>query len=164
MDIKILFLECIAMCFILFLPCVLLIAGGAHHAAFFYEKEVQDRVVELGLITRERIERNRKAFKYSFIFVMVSFAIWAVYWINGARGFWQPFWQLYVLTMAEGMFDLLFIDWYWVEHTKAWIIPGTEDLRPYITKNQLVFKWGFTLVGNPLMADTLVGIMLIFIR
>ena len=31
------------------------------------------------------------------------------------------------------MEDRLLIDEYWVGHTHAWIIPGTEDLRPYIT-------------------------------
>jgi len=38
------------------------------------------------------------------------------------------------------LFDRLFIDWYWVGHTKAWIIPGTEDLRPYIPVKALVRK------------------------
>ena len=29
--------------------------------------------------------------------------------------------------------DRFLVDDWWVGHTKAWIIPGTEDLRPYIT-------------------------------
>ena len=54
------------------------------------------------------------------------------YDINGARGFWNGFWQMLVILMISGLFDRIFIDWWWVGHTKAWIIPGTEDLRPYI--------------------------------
>lgn len=30
------------------------------------------------------------------------------------------------------VYDKLFIDTYWVGHTKAWIIPGTEEFMPYI--------------------------------
>ena len=36
--------------------------------------------------------------------------------------------------MIEGLFDRFFIDWFWVGKTKAWLIPGTEDLMPYIPK------------------------------
>lgn len=51
--------------------------------------------------------------------VMIAFVLWAVYGINGARGFITPFLQIYALTMAEGLFDRFFIDAYWVGHTKA---------------------------------------------
>ena len=34
--------------------------------------------------------------------------------------------------MIGNLFDRLFIDEFWVGHTKAWFIPGTEDLMPYI--------------------------------
>ena len=49
----------------------------------------------------------------------------------------------------HSVFWWLFIDWWWVGHTKAWIIPGTEDLRPYIHGRTLVFKWVGTLVAFP---------------
>ena len=59
----------------------------------------------------------------------------------------------------EGLFDRLFIDWYWVGKTKAWIIPGTEDLMPYIYGKTLIGKWAFTLVGYPFIAAVLAMIM-----
>ncbi len=31
------------------------------------------------------------------------------------------------------LMDRLLVDGYWVGHTNAWTIPGTEDLKPYIT-------------------------------
>lgn len=31
------------------------------------------------------------------------------------------------------LIDRFLIDGVWVGHTKAWTIPGTEDLKPYIT-------------------------------
>jgi len=82
-----------------------------------------------------------------------------VYGINGARGFWNGFWQMLVILMISGLIDRIFIDWWWVGHTKAWIIPGTEDLRPYIYGKTLVKKWVGTLVGFPILAAVLAGIM-----
>lgn len=155
----ILILECIVICFILLVPCVVAIANGVEQAAFLYEKDVQDRVVRLGLVTREGLDRNRKIFKITTMAVMVAFVLWAVYGINGARGFWRPFWQIWVLAMAEGLFDRFFIDWYWVGRTKTWTIPGTEDLKPYIPKKTLILKWAITIVGNPLIAAALSGIV-----
>jgi len=115
----VLFLECIVICFILFVPCVVVIANGVHNGAFLFEKDVQERVVEMGLITKEQLSRNKKLFKIISLTVMISFVIWAVYGINGARGFLTPFLQIYALSMAEGLFDRFFIDTFWVGHTKA---------------------------------------------
>lgn len=36
------------------------------------------------------------------------------------------------ILLIMDVFDCLYIDWYWVGRTKAWIIPGTEDLMPCI--------------------------------
>lgn len=159
----VLILECIVICFILLVPCVVVIAGGVHHAAFLYEKDVQQRVVELGLITPKHLDKNKKVFKFCTLLVMVAFTLWAVYGINGVRGFWRPFWQIYALAMAEGFFDRFFIDWYWVGHTKAWTIPGTEDLKPYIPRKTWIVKWVFTIVGNPMIAAAIAGIMYPFL-
>ena len=158
----VLVLECVIICFILLVPCVVSIANGVEQAAFLFETDVQDRVVEMGLVTRERLRRNQRIFKTATLLVMLAFAIWAIYGINGARGFWSPFWQIYALAMAEGLFDRFFIDWYWVGHTKAWTIPGTEDLKPYIPRKTLIVKWVITIIGNPLIAAALAGIMLLF--
>lgn len=155
----ILILECIIICFILLVPCVVAIANGIEQAAFLFEQDVQDRVVQLGLVSRERLDRNKKVFKAATLGVMVAFVLWAVYGINGARGFWQPFWQILAIAMAEGLFDRFFIDWYWVGRTKAWTIPGTEDLKPYIPKKTLILKWAVTIVGNPIIAAFLAGVL-----
>ena len=64
-----------------------------------------------------------------------------------------------IMYIMCGLFDRLFIDWYWVGHTKAWLIPGTEDLMPYIPKKALIQKWCKTLIGYPLVAVILSGIL-----
>jgi hypothetical protein len=151
-------------CFILFLPCVVVIANGTEQGAFLFEKDVQERVVEMGLITKAQIDKNGKVFKTCTLTVMIAFVLGSVYGINGARGFFQPFLQIYAMTMAEGLFDRFFIDWYWVENTRAWTIPGTEDLKPYIPKKTKMVKWLITIVGNPIIAAALAGIMMIIVR
>ena len=113
---------------------------------FLYEKEVQDKAVETGLITHEKIKRNKLLFMLLGMLPCWIFMIYAVYFINGARGFWEGFWQMYVIMMIEGLFDRLFIDFYWVGKTKAWLIPKTEEFMPYIYGKTLVFKWLGTLI------------------
>ena len=64
-----------------------------------------------------------------------------------------------IVLLISGLFDRLFIDWYWVGRTKAWVIPGTEELMPYIYGKTLVKKWVGTLVGFSAMAAIIAGVM-----
>ena len=156
-------IEGLVVCFIVLMACVVGIANGAVNLVFLYEKEVQDKVVEMGLITREKIKRNKMLFMLFGMLPCWIFMICAVYFINGARGFWDDFWQIYVIMMTEGLFDRLFIDFYWVGKTKAWIISGTEELMPYIYGKTLASKWIGTLIGSPILAAALSGIMMLLI-
>ena len=158
-----LIIEGIVMCFALIIVCAVGIANGPVGLVLLYEKDVQERVVELGLTTKEKIKRN---------FVICSIALFVpqfvlpplmVYGINGVTGFWDAFWQMSIILWIQGLFDRFFIDWYWVGKTKAWIIPGTEDLQPYIPKNVLIRKWLGTLVLNPAIAAAVAGIVSLFI-
>ena len=145
-------LEGLALCFVLLLVCVVGIANGPAGLVVFYEKEVQERAVELGLTTREKIKRTT-AWTTVALFAPVLFLVPAmVYGMNGARGFWACFWQITLVDWIMGLFDRLFIDWYWVGRTRAWQILGTEDLMPYIPKRTLLKKWAGTLVGFPALA------------
>ena len=155
----ILIIEGIVMCFILLIICVVGIANGPVGLVVFYEQEVKDRVVELGMTTRVKIKRISILTMIALFVPMIVLVPLMVYGINGARGFWNGFWQMLVILMISGLFDRIFIDWWWVGHTKAWIIPGTEDLRPYIYGKTLVKKWVGTLVGFPILAAVLAGIM-----
>ena len=51
-------IEGIVMCFVLLIICVIGIANGPVGLVVFYEQDVKDRVVELGLTTREKIKRT----------------------------------------------------------------------------------------------------------
>ena len=151
--------ESIAMCFILLIICVIGIANGPVGCVYFYETEVQEKVVKLGLTTKEKIKRDYSIAGIA-LFVLILFLVPAmVYFINGARGFWEVFIQITLILWAMGLFDRIFIDWYWVGKTKAWIIPGTEELMPYIPPKTLIKKWVGTIIGYPILAAILSGVI-----
>lgn len=102
-------IEGVVMCFLLLLICVIGIANGPVGLVVFYEQEVKDRVVALGLITRDRIK------KISAITVTALFVPMLI-------------------------------------------------LVPYIYGKTLVKKWVGTLVGFPILAAVLAGLMQILMR
>ena len=160
----VLLLEGIVGCFILLIACVIGIADGLVNMVSLYENEVQERVVELGLITREKIKKNAARFKLFGMVPFFLFSLYAVYGINGARGFMDGFIQLGILFLIEGFFDRFFIDWWWVGKTKAWVIEGTEDLMPYIYGKTLILKWLITIIGYPLIAAFLSFVMSLILK
>ena len=155
----ILIVEGIVMCFVLLIVCVIGIADGPVGLVVFYEQEVKDRVTELGLTTENKIRKTSIITLIALLVPMLVLVPLMVYGINGASGFWDGCRQMLVILMISGLFDRIFIDWWWVGHTKALIIPGTEDLMPYIYGKTLVRKWLGTLVGFPIFAAILAGIM-----
>ena len=62
-----------------------------------------------------------------------------------------------MIYMIGNLFDRLFIDEWWVGNTKAWIIPGTEDLRPYIPVKTKIVKWSGS-IGYAIAAAIIAGI------
>lgn len=154
-------IESIVMCFALLIVCVVGIADGPVGLVVLYEDDVQQRVVELGYTSKAKIKR---AFVLACIGMFVPMVILPplmVYGINGAEGFLDGFWQMSVVLVASGLFDRFFIDWYWVGKTKAWDIPGTDDLKPYIPGKVLVRKWLATLIMNPAIAALIAAFMLL---
>ena len=161
--IGLLLLETIVMCFALLIVCVVGIANGPAGLVVLYEEDVQKRVVELGYMTPAQIKKSFIITCIALFLPMFVLAPLMVYGLNGAVGFMDGFWQMSVILVLSGLFDRFFIDWYWVGKTKAWIIPGTEDLQPYIPKNVLIRKWLGTLVLNPAIAAAVAGIVSLFI-
>ena len=152
-------LEGIVMCFILLITCVIAIANGAVGGVALYEEDVQKRVVELGYTTNRQIKKTTMILSLALFVPLFTLLPFMVYCINGAIGFWDGFWQMTVIMWIMGLFDRIFIDWYWVGHTKAWIIPGTEDLMPYIPKKMLLVKWIFTIIGFPIISAMIAGLI-----
>lgn len=147
----------------LYLACAYGIRDGAVNMVYLYTQDVQERVVELGMTTKEKIQTGSKRFKilgllFYFVYVMIC-----VFVINGARGFQQTFIQFVLITWIMGVFDRIVVDTIWVGHTKAWIIPGTEDLMPYIPVKIHIMKWISTLCVYPALGALICWVMLLIL-
>ena len=159
-----LILEGLGLGFLLYLICAIGIRNGAVGMVNLYDKAVQERVVALGLTTAEEIRKRSVLFRSLCLPGYLIYVLVCVYAINGARGFWSGFWQSFVILSIMNLIDRFLIDEYWVGHTRAWIIPGTEDLRPYITTKDKKQKWLMGTVGMALLAAILSGIMAMILQ
>ncbi len=157
-------LEGLGLGILLILVCTVGIRKGAVGMVHLYSPEVQRRCIELGMTTKEKIKRNSLIFKAVCVPGYIAYVLVCVYAINGAKGFVQGFWQLFVILSVMNLMDRFLVDDFWVGHTKAWTIPGTEDLKPYITKKDKCKKWIFGVVGMAVISVILSGIMMIFIK
>ena len=63
-----------------------------------------------------------------------------------------------MILSVMNLMDRFLVDDYWVGHTKAWTIPGTEDLRPYISSEDQRRKWIGGTVGMAVISAVLAGI------
>ena len=147
---------------LLTLVCAVGIRKGAVGMVQLYDQKVQDRCIALGLTTREKIKRNSLRFKAICIPIYLAYVLFCVYAINGAHTFWGGFWQCFVILSVMNLIDRFGIDGYWVGRTKAWVIPGTEDLMPYISKADKQKKWLFGTVGMAVFSLILAAIGLLF--
>ena len=130
---------------LLYLFCCIGIRNGAVALVHLYERDVQERAVELGLITNDKIRRNAMCFKLAGVAIYLIYPIVCVYWINGARGFWEGFWQITVILLMMGVFD-------------------PEDFMPYIPVQVHVRKWIMTLTIYPAAAAILSGILSLVLK
>ena len=150
--------------FLLYLICAIGIKNGAVGMVHLYNSEVQKRVIENGLITPEEIKKRSILFKCMCIPGYFIYVFVCAYLINGARGFVDGFWQMFVILSIMNVIDRVLVDGYWVGHTDDWNIPGTEDLKPYISANDKKKKWIFGTVGMAIVSAILSGIMCLVLR
>ena len=149
---------------LLMLYCAVGIRNGAVNMVFLYHRDVQQRSVRNGLISEEKIKRNQMLFKSLGISSYLIYILVCVYAVNGARGFWPGLWQIFAILSIVNLIDRLLIDEYWVGHTRAWDIPGTEDLKPYINRKDKLGKWLVGTVGFAILSAILAGIMALVLR
>ena len=157
-------LEGLGLGFLLYLICAIGIRNGAVGMVHLYDQKVQERVVQLGLSTADEIRKRSVLFRSLCLPGYLIYVLICVYVINGARSIFEGFWQGFVILFIMNLIDRFLIDEYWVGHTKAWIIPGTEDLRPYITAEDKKKKWIMGTAGMALLAAILSGIMALILK
>ena len=152
-------MEGIVLCFILLIFCVIGISNGPERFTVFYEKDVQDKAIRLGYTTKEKIKKQTIISIIVLYLPCFTLVPLMVCYINGAKEFNQIFIQSLLIMYIMGLFDRFFVDWYWVEHTKAWDIPNTEELKPYIPKKIKIVKWLGTIVGFAIIALIIAFVM-----
>ena len=157
-------LEGLGLGVLLVLVCWFGIRKGAVGMVHLYHEDVQERCVKLGLTTREKIRRNSLLFKACCLPGYIAYVLVCVYAVNGTSGFWTGLWQLFVILSVMNLIDRFLVDGWWVGHTKAWTIPGTKDLKPYITRREKLVKWISGTVGLAVISAALAGIMTLFVR
>ena len=87
-------IEGLVMSFWLLLICVVGIAKeGPIGLVNFYEQDVQDRVVEIGLTTKERIRKAATISGIALVLPLITVVPAVVYLYNGVTGFWDGFIQ-----------------------------------------------------------------------
>ena len=157
-------LEGLGLGVLLVLVCAFGIRNGAVGMVHLYDRNVQERCVKLGLITHEKIKRNKIIFKLVCIPGYIAYVLVCVYLINGASGLWTGFWQSLVILSLMNPIDLFLLYSWWIGPTTSWVIPGTEDLRPYISFRAKCGKWIFGTVGMAIISLALAAIMTIFVH
>ncbi len=157
-------IEGLGLGFLLYLICALGIRNGSIGMVHLYSSEVQSRVIENGLTTADEIKRRSILFKSLCIPGYFIYVLVCAYAINGARGFISGFLQMFAILSIMNLIDRILVDGYWVGHTDAWNIPGTEDLKPYITANDKKKKWIFGTIGMAVISVALSGIMCLILR
>ena len=156
--------EGIGMGLLLCLVCAAGIRNGAVGMVFLYDRKVQERAVELGIIAEEEIRKRGALFKSLCIPGYLVYILVCVYLINGARGFFAGFLQSFAILSIMNLIDRFLVDDYWVGRTDAWVIPGTEDLRPYITAEDKKKKWIMGTAGMAVLAAVLAGVMALILK
>ena len=159
-----LILEGLGLSAVLFIICLIGIKDGAVGMVQLYHKNVQDRCVELGMTTHEKIKRRALKARLISIPLYLVYVLFSVYVINETRGFVSGFLHIFVILSVMNLFDRLIIDEFWVGHTTAWLIPGTEDLMPYISKKDKLLKWIMGTFGMAFIAAVIAGIMAVLLK
>ena len=157
-------LEGIGLGVLLILVCAIGIRKGAVGMVHLYSPEVQERCVTLGLTNTRK--NQAKCFDFQSCLRSRLHRLCAGLRLCAQRrkGLRSGFWQLLVILSVMNLIDRFWVDGYWVGHTNAWEIPGTEDLKPYITAKDKGKKWLFGTVGMAVISAVLAAIMMLFMK
>ena len=121
------------------------VIGGAVNGLYFYPKEVQDRAIELGLISRDKMNRKRKCFMISFFIVLLAALVLIIGLWNRGSTFGDAYWQALLFLEVMNVYDGIVIDKLWVGHSRFWVLPGLEEM-PFVQ------TWGQVLKKRSMLA------------
>ena len=121
------------------------VRGGAIDGLYFYPKAVQERAIDIGLITKETMQKKRKVFMTEFYIVMLTALVLIIGLWKKVSDFKTAYLQALLFLEVMNIYDGIVIDKIWVGHSRFWILPGCEDI-PYVQ------TWGQVLKKRSLLA------------
>ncbi len=132
-------IQLVLYCLLFTLMVKLAVRNNAINALYFYPKPVQERVLALGLTTKEKVSKSRKIFMTAFYLVLLTALILIIGLWNGVSDFGTAYWQAVLFLEVMNWYDGIVIDRLWVGHSKLWRIKGAEDI-PYVQTWRQVLK------------------------
>ena len=129
----IILIEGVVMCFLLLITCVIGIANGPVGLVVLYEKNVQDRVIELGYTTKKKIKNSFIITSLALFVPMIVLVPFMVYYINGVSSFWDGFWQMTIILWIAGFMSSPFFSVYGA--SKAALKIFIESINVELEKN-----------------------------
>ena len=144
-------IECILGCIIFTVPLIIL-SKNPLASIYNYPPAIIKRVKEMGIIDdTQALDPKHVILKKGLAALIIAFLCMLIVWyVNGARTFWQGTLITYALWSVVNWYDAFVIDCLWFCHSKRFIIPGTEDLE----KDYL--DYGFHIRGS--LKGQLIGI------
>ena len=119
------------------------VRGGAIDGLYFYPKPVQERAIEIGLTTKQVMQKKRKVFMTEFYIVMLTALVLIIGLWNRISDFKTAYVQALLFLEVMNIYDGIIIDKIWVGYSKFWIIPGCEDISYIQTWGQFLKKRSF---------------------
>ncbi|MBQ3375252.1 MAG: hypothetical protein IJG49_02335 [Erysipelotrichaceae bacterium] len=132
-------IELIVYCGIFTLLVKVFAGNDPLNCLYFYPKEVQERVYELGLTDREAVKKKKKMFLIIFTSAMLMVLLVIIRFINRTDDYWQAYWQALLFLEVMNVYDGVVIDKIWVGYDRFWLIDEVKDI-PYIQSWKQVFR------------------------
>ena len=134
-----LILQTFLICFLLTAIVKIAVGNDEVNGAYFYPKEIQQRLIELGRTDQKTIDRKRKLCMTAFYVVLPVAMLLIIGCWNGVSDFKTAYLQALLFLEVMNWYDGFIIDKLWVGCSKFWKIPGTEDL-PFVQSWGQMFK------------------------
>ena len=123
-------IEAVILCAVFHLATWLIVRLKPEQEVYSYPPAVLERWIELGKVPR-REKPNKAALvrgKAPAALVIGALLGLLAYWLNGCRSFLSGFLVSYALWLIVDWYDALILDCLWFAHSRACVLPGTEDL------------------------------------
>lgn len=107
----------------------LLVLNDPVRGIFFYPKQIQQKVYEMGLTTIEEAKRRKGIF---FTVLVLGILILPVLFIgiwSGISDFRTAWIRAVIFLEVMNWYDGIVVDEIWVRFSKFWVIKGVEDMR-----------------------------------